>query len=71
MVPRLTDNQLAVLGEVVLGNLEVEGSRSSPYSAGNIVVRTVAGAEPATVVTGLANGDTTKMCADTYKFKRQ
>jgi hypothetical protein len=28
-------------------------------------VRTVAGAEPASVVAGLADGDTTEMCADT------
>lgn len=61
----LTDNQLAVFGEIVLGNLEVEGGRSLPYSAGDIVVRTVARAEPATIVTGLADGDTTEMGADT------
>jgi hypothetical protein len=61
----LTDNQLAIFGEIVLGDLEVKGGRSLPYSAGDIVVRTVAGAEPATIVTGLADGDTTKMGADT------
>ena len=60
---RLTDDQLAVLGEVVLGDLEVEGSRSLSYPAGDVVVGTVAGAEPASVLAGLADGDTTQMCA--------
>lgn len=67
LTPRssLTDDQLAVLGELVLGDLEVEGGGSLSYTAGDVVVRTVAGAEPATVVTGLADGDTTQMGADT------
>lgn len=67
LTPRssLTDDQLAVLGELVLGDLEVEGGGSLSYTAGDVVVRTVAGAEPATVVTGLTNGDTTQMGADT------
>jgi hypothetical protein len=62
---RLTDDQLAILGEIVLGNLKVERGRTLPYSAGDIVVRTVARAEPTAVVTGLANGDTTQVGADT------
>jgi hypothetical protein len=62
---RLTDDQLAVLGEVVFGNLEVEGGGTFSYSARDIVVRTVAGAEPAAIVSSLTNGDTTQMGADT------
>jgi hypothetical protein len=62
---RLTDDQLAILGEIVLGNLEVERGRTLPYSAGDIVVRTVARAEPTAVVTCLTNGNTTQMGADT------
>lgn len=62
---RLTNDNLALLGEVVLGNLEVERGRSLSYTARDIVVGSVAGAEPATKVTSLANGDTSKMGADT------
>lgn len=62
---RLTDDQLAILGEIVLGDLEVERGGTLPYSAGDVVVRTVARAEPATIVTGLADGDTTQVGADT------
>lgn len=62
---RLTDNHLAVLGKVVLGNLEVERRRSLSYATGDIVVGTVAGAEPAAKVAGLANGNASEMGADT------
>lgn len=61
----LTDNQLALLGEIVGRDFEVQRGGSLSYTAGDVVVRTVAGAEPAAVVAGLANGDTTKMGADT------
>lgn len=61
----LTNDHEFILGEAVLGNLEVQRSRTLPYTAGDIVVRTVAGAEPATKVTGFTNGDTTKVSADT------
>lgn len=62
---RLTDDHGIIVVEVVRRNLEVERSRALPDTAGDIVVRTVAGAEPATIVTSLTNGDTTKVCADT------
>ena len=61
----LTNDHEFILGEAVLGNLEVQRSRALPYTAGDIVVRTVAGAEPATKVTGFTDGDTTKVSADT------
>jgi len=66
----LTDDEPALLREVILRDLEVEGRGSLPYTAGDVVVRTVAGAEPATKVTGFANGHTTQMGADTYKSVR-
>ena len=62
---RLTNDHLVIFGEVVLGYLKVERCRSLSYAARDIVVGTVAGAEPAAEVTGLANGDTSKMGADT------
>lgn len=65
----LTDDQQALLGEVVGGDLEVEGGRSLSYPAGDVVVGAVAGAEPAAEVAGLADGDTTEMGADTYRMK--
>jgi hypothetical protein len=63
----LTNDQKAFLGEIVGGNLEVEGGRSLSYATRNVVVGTVARAEPATEVTGLTDGDTTKMGADTCR----
>jgi hypothetical protein len=51
-------------GILVFGDLQVERSRALSYTAGDIVVRAVAGAEPSTVVTGLADGDTTQVGAD-------
>ena len=60
-----TNDQLVVLGELILWNLEVERRRPSPYAAGDVVVGTVAGTEPTAVVTGLANRDTTEVGADT------
>ena len=62
---RLTDDHGIIVVEVVRRNLEIERSRALPDTAGDIVVRTVARAEPATIVTSLTNGDTTKVCADT------
>ena len=62
---RLTNHHLAVLGEIVLGNLEVERRRSLSYAARDVVVGSVAGAEPAAKVAGLADGDTSEMGADT------
>ncbi len=60
----LTNDQLVLLGEVVFGDLEVERSRSFPDAARDVVVRTVAGAEPTTEVAGLADGYATQMVAD-------
>jgi hypothetical protein len=61
----LTDDHLALLGEVVCGHFEVERRWALSYAARDIVVGTVAGAEPAAEVASLANGDTSKMGADT------
>lgn len=61
----LTDDDLALLGEVVLGDLEVERRRALADAARDVVVRTVAGAEPTAEFTSLADGDTTKVGADT------
>jgi hypothetical protein len=66
---RLTDNQGLILGEAVGGNLQVQRGGALANTAGDIVVRTVAGAEPAAVVTGLTDGDTTQVGADTCRGK--
>lgn len=65
MMSCLTDDEGLILGEVVLGNLQVEGGRALSNTAGDVVVRTVAGAEPAAKVAGLADGHTTQVGADT------
>lgn len=67
---RLSNNQGVFRREAVLGNFQVQGSRAFPDTAGDVVVRAVAGAEPATKVTSLANGHTTKVSADAYKSER-
>lgn len=64
-VTSLTDDELAVLGEIVLGDLEVQRRGALAYTSGDVVVGTVAGAEPATEVAGLADGHTSQMRADT------
>lgn len=61
----LTNDNLALLGEVVRGDLEVEWGRSLSYAARDVVVGSVARAEPASEVTSLTNGNTSKMGADT------
>lgn len=61
----LTNDNLALLGEVVCGDLEVERGGSLSYAARDVVVGSVAGAEPAAKVAGLADGHTTEMGADT------
>jgi len=60
----LTNDHLAFFREIVLWYLEIEWCRAFSYAAGNVVVRTVAGAEPAAEVTGLADRDTSKVSAD-------
>ena len=62
----LTDNQLAVVGEVVRRDLEVERGGSFPDAARDVVVGAVAGAEPSAVVAGLADGHATQVCADAW-----
>lgn len=56
---------LLVVVEVVLRNLQVQGSRALANATANVVVATVARAEPAVVVTGLTDGHTTQVSADT------
>ena len=63
----LTDDEGILGGEVVGRDLEVERCRTLPDTARDVVVGTVAGAEPATIVTGLADGHATKVSADTYQ----
>jgi len=62
---RLTDDENLILGEAVLGNLEVQRSGTLANTTGDIVVGAVAGAEPAAKVTGLTDGHTTQVGADT------
>lgn len=63
-VSRLTNHQLAVVSERVLWNLEVERGGSFPDAARDVVVGSVAGAEPTAVVARLADGYASEMCAD-------
>jgi len=64
----LTNNQRLLGGEVVLGNLEVQWCRTLPDASGDIVVGTVARAEPTAKVTSLADWHTTQVGADTCRI---
>lgn len=59
----LTNNEGILAWEAILRNLEVQRGRTLSYTAGDVVVRTVAGTEPAAKVTGFADRDTTEMGA--------
>lgn len=63
----LTNDHLALLGEVVCGHLEVEWRRALSYAARDIVVGSMARAEPAAKIASLADGDTSKMGADAWQ----
>jgi len=60
-----TDDEAVITWETVQRNLQVKRCRSLPCATGDIVVRTVARAEPASKVTSLANRHTTQMRAHT------
>lgn len=62
---RLTNDHLAIFWEIVLRYLEVERSGALSYATRDIVVRTVARAEPAAKVSSLTNRNTAEMGADT------
>jgi hypothetical protein len=63
---RLTDDELALLWELILWNLEVQWRWTLSDSTRDIVVGTVARTEPSSEVTGLTDGDTSQVRADTY-----
>lgn len=65
IINALTDNQSLVTAEVVLWNLEVEWCWASADTARDVVVGAVAWAEPSSEVAGLADWDTSQVCADT------
>ena len=59
----LTNHQLVLLREVVDWDFKVKWCGTLSYTAGDVVVRTVAGTEPTTKVTGFTDGYTTQMSA--------
>ncbi len=66
----LTNDQLVLLGELVLRNLEVERRGSFSDTPRDIVVGAVARAEPTAEITSLADRNTTQVCADTCGRRR-
>lgn len=60
----LPDNQVIIIREIILWNLEVQRRRTLPYTSADVVVRAVAGTEPAAEVAGLANGNASQVGAD-------
>jgi hypothetical protein len=65
----LSDEQLALLNELVRRQLQVEGSRALTDAARGIVVRAVARAEVAVVLAGVRDGHTAKVRADAKNDK--
>lgn len=65
----LTNDELVFFGEVIRRDLEVEWSRALANTSRDVVVGTVAGAEPAAKVTSLADWHTTQMRAHTYRIE--
>jgi len=63
-----TNDELVFLEEV-FRHFKVERSRALADAARDIIVRTVAWAIPATKVTGLTDGYTAQVCADTQHHK--
>merc|ERR1719343_248421 len=63
---QLTNQQLGVFAvrELVGRNLQVEGRGSLPDSSRNVVVRSVAGAEPSIVFSGIRYGDASQVGAN-------
>ena len=57
------DKLLLIVVESVLGDLQVEGSRTSSNSTRDIVMGTVTGAEPSSVISSLSNRYTTQVGA--------
>lgn len=54
---------------LIFWNLQVQWSWSPPNPPRDIIMRTMTGTEPSTIVTGLTNGDTTKMGTDSQHDK--
>jgi hypothetical protein len=65
----LSDHEGIVVREVIVGHLEIERGRPLSDASGDIVVGTVAWAEPASEVARLADRHTTEMGADTWRVK--
>ena len=61
---RSTNKQGVFCGETVRGNPEIERGGTLPDTARDIVMRTVAGTEPATELASFADRDTAEMRAD-------
>ena len=66
----LTNDKRLVFWEVICWDFEVERCWSLSYTSGNIVVRTVARAEPSSKVTSLSDRYASQMCADTCIYVR-
>lgn len=64
-VSSLTNDKLVFLWEIVLGDFQVQRRRSFPHTSRDIVVRTVAWAEPTTKIACFTNRHTTQVSADT------
>ena len=64
-VYNLTDHQCGLLGKFIFWDVEVQRCGAFSYTAGNIVVRTMARAEPPSVITCLTDRHASQVCADT------
>ena len=65
----LTNYKLSIAREVVLRDFQVQRCRALPYSARDVVVGSVARAEPTAKVTSLADRNAAQMRADTCRMR--
>lgn len=61
--PSSPDNHFVVVREVVFRHRQVQRGGALPRAPGDVVVRAVAGAEPAAEIAGFANGDAAEVGA--------
>ena len=63
-----TNNQRILSSKVVNRNLKIKRSRTFPYTAGNVIMGSMAWTEPSTIIPSFADGHTSKMRADSFRI---
>ena len=62
--PSSSNNHLLILREFILGHRQIQRRWALSRAPGDVVVRAVAGAEPAAEIARFPDGDAAEVCAD-------